>query len=73
MKCLERSFHIAGTVNTNLTSLGLRENPRSPIVFRQWSFRYLMEREKTFIAGNTFPETSWILESFLMFFKRIQR
>ena len=67
MNCLERSLQIAGTVKTNLTFSGFDKTPRELSVLRQWSLRYLMEREKTSIAGIDFPDTSLIRVFLSMF------
>ena len=69
MNCFERSFHIAGTVKTNLMAFELGKKPRSLIVFIQWSFKYLMERENIFMAGTGFPDISSMLDFLFIFLK----
>ena len=70
MNCLAASDHIAGTVNTQLTSA----MPSSPeIVSRpkrtMLSARYPMERENTVIADRDFPISSLICKSLLIVWK----
>ena len=56
IKLFDESFHIAGTVMTNL----IIDNATVVISLsnraRKWPLRYLSDSEKTFIAGTFFPK-----------------